>query len=259
MSVTGLEDKTVLVTGSSKGIGRGVAIETARAGANVVINHRDSRSEAEEVGRMVENLGRKALVVRADLGVQSDVDALFEQAIETFGGVDVAVHSAYYSYRELVVNLPFEEWRRTIDVSLSGAFLMAQHTARDLIRRKSPGSIIFIGSIQAIRNPPRSAPYNSAKNGLRGLTYTMASELAPHGIRVNLIEPGWIDTPGERQYATDKEIEEGAEDLPFKRLGTPEEIANGVLYLASDMGSYVSGETLRIDAATWLPRAHHRL
>ncbi|MCY4109293.1 MAG: SDR family NAD(P)-dependent oxidoreductase [Chloroflexi bacterium] len=259
MSVTGLENKTVLVTGSSKGIGRGVVVESARAGANVVINHRDSEAEAEEARRIVEDLGRKALVVRADLGVQSDVDAMFDEAIDTFGGVDVAVHSAYYSYREFAVDLPFDEWKRTIDVSLSGAFLMAQHTARDLIRRETSGSIIFIGSIQAIRCPPRSAPYNSAKNGLRGLTYTLACELAPHGIRVNLIEPGWIDTPGERKYATQQQIDEGAKDLPFKRLGTPEEIANGVLFLASDMGSYVSGETLRIDAATWLPRAHHRL
>ena len=259
MSVTGLEDKTVLVTGSSKGIGRATVVESARAGANAVINHRDSLAEAEEVRRLVEDLGQKAIVVRADLGVQSDVDAMFEEATDTFGGVDVAVHSALYSHREFTVDMPFDEWQRTIDVCLSGAFLMAQLTARDLIRRKSPGSIIFIGSIQAIRCPPRSAPYNSAKNGLRGLTYTMASELAPHRIRVNLIEPGWIDTPGERKFATDKEIEDGGKELPFERLGRPEEIANGVLFLASDMGSYVSGETLRIDAATWLPRAHHRL
>ena len=121
-----------------------MVVESARAGANVVINHRDSEAEAEEARQIVEDLGRKALVVRADLGVQSDVDAMFEEAIDTFGGVDVAVHSAYYSYREFAVDLPFDEWKRTIDVSLSGAFLMAQHTARDLIRRESSGSIIFI-------------------------------------------------------------------------------------------------------------------
>ena len=259
MSVTGLENKTVLITGSSKGIGRGVAVAAARVGANVVINHRDSAFEAEEARRLVEDLGRTAIVIRADAGVESEVDAMFDEAIETFGGVDVAVHSAYYSYREFAVDMPFTEWQRTIDVSLSGGFLMARRTARDLIRRESPGSIIFIGSIQAERNPPRSAPYNSAKNGLRGLTYTLAAELAPRRIRVNLIEPGWIDTPGERKYATDAEMKAGAETLPWKRLGTPQDIANGVLYLASDMGSYVSGETLRIDAATWLPRATDRL
>ncbi len=175
MNVTGLENKTVLVTGSSKGIGRGVAVATAKAGANVVINHRDSASEAEEARCLVEDLGRRAIVILADAGVESEVDAMFDEAIETFGGVDVAVHSAYYSYREFAVDMPFKEWQRTIDVSLSGAFLMARRTARDLIRRESPGSIIFIGSIQAVKNPPRSAPYNSAKNGLRGLTYTLAS------------------------------------------------------------------------------------
>ncbi len=259
MQITGLVNKTVLITGSSKGIGRGVAIVTAKAGANVVINHRDTARAADEVRREVEALGRRAIVVQADAGRKSDIDRLFDTAIEEFGGVDVAVHSAYYSHREWVVDMPLEEWQRTIDVSLTGAFLMAQRTAQDLIRRKTPGSIIFIGSILAIRNPSRSAPYNTAKNGLRGLTYTMASELAPHRIRVNLIEPGWIDTPGERNYATDDEIAEGAKGLPWKRLGTPEEIGNGVVYLASDMGSYVSGETLRIDAATWLPGANDRL
>ena len=259
MNITGFENKTVLVTGSSKGIGRGVAVVAAKAGANVVINHRDSATEAEEARRLVEDAGRRAIVIQADAGVESEVDAMFDEAIETFGGVDLAVHSAYYSHRDFAVDMPFEEWRRTIDVSLSGAFLMAKRTARDLIHRKSPGSIIFIGSIQADRNPPKSAPYNSAKNGLRGLMYTLASELAPHKIRVNLIEPGWIDTPGERTYATDAEIKAGAEELPWKRLGTAEEIGNGVLYLASDMGSYVSGAILRIDAATALPRAHHRL
>ena len=211
MQITGLVNKTVLITGSSKGIGRGVAIVTAKAGANVVINHRDTARAADEVRREVEALGRRAIVVQADAGRKSDIDRLFDTAIEEFGGVDVAVHSAYYSHREWVVDMPLEEWQRTIDVSLTGAFLMAQRTAQDLIRRKTPGSIIFIGSILAIRNPSRSAPYNTAKNGLRGLTYTMASELAPHRIRVNLIEPGWIDTPGERNYATDDEIAERRE------------------------------------------------
>jgi len=255
MQITGLQGKTALVTGSSKGIGRAIAIALAGVGANVVVNHRDSEAEALEVKEAVEGLGRRAIVVRADAGVPEQIEGMFERAVESFGGVDVAVHNALYTKRLPVVDLPLSEWRRTMAVCLDGGFMTAQLAARDMIRRGVPGSIVFISSIMAIRCPPRSAAYNSAKNGLQGLALTLGSELAPHRIRVNVIQPGWIDTPGERTFNTEEQILEKGKELPWGRLGEAEEIAKAVVYLASDLGSYVTGATLRVDGALSLPSA----
>ena len=258
MQISGLAGRTALITGASKGIGRASARALARAGANVVVNHRDSASEAETRAESIRTLGRRALVVRADVGVSADVGRLVGAAIDAFGGVDVAVHSAYFSRRAPVLELEEADWDRTLDVCLKGAFLLAQHVARNLVRREMSGSIIFISSIQASMNPALSVAYNTAKNGLNGLAFTLANELAPHQIRVNVIEPGWIDTPGERKYASDAEIASAAPSLPWGRLGTPEEIANAVLFLASELGSYVSGASLRVDGALWLQREPRR-
>lgn len=252
MEITGLSGKTALITGSSKGIGRATALSLAEAGADIVVNHRNSVAEAESVKSEIEALGRRALVIQADAGNPEQMESMFDQAIEEFGGVDVGIHNATYSRRELAIELPFDDWKRAMAVGLDGGFIVAKRTAQDLIHRGQPGSIVFIGSIHAVRNPARSSAYNTAKTALRGLTYTLAIELAGHHIRVNLLEPGWIDTPGERKHASEKDLEEGGQRMPWGRLGRPEEMANAVLFLVSDLGSYVSGATLRADGATWL-------
>lgn len=253
MQPTGLAAKTALITGAGSGIGRACAIALAEAGANIVINDLPSQGGSAEVAEAVRAAGCRALVVPGDAGQSGDIAVMFERALAEFGGVDVAVHSAYYSYRAPAVDVPEHEWARTLEVCLTGAFLIAQHAARDMLRRKAPGSIIFISSILAIRNAAQSVAYNAAKNGLYGVAYTMAGELAPHQVRVNLIQPGWIDTPGERKYATDEEIASQGTRLPMGRLGAPEEIANAVVFLASDAASYITGAALRVDGALWLP------
>ena len=254
MEITGIEGKTALVTGSSKGIGRAAALVLAQAGANVVVNHRDSEREALEVKSQVEKLGRRALVVQADAGDPDALHAMFDKAIETFGGVDIAVHNALYTKREFAKDLDWRDWKRAFEVGVDGGFIVGVRTAEDLVRRGAPGSITYISSVMARSCPPRSINYNTAKNAIRGLAYSLAAEYMDKNIRVNVIQPGWIDTPGERKFATEEEIREGATRMPLGRLGKPEEIANVVLFLASDLASYVTGVTIRVNMGTQLGR-----
>ena len=252
MSITGIDGKTALITGSSKGIGRAAALALAAAGANVVVNHRDSKTEAEELRRLIEEMGQRALVVQADAGIPSQVEAMFDAAIDQFGGIDIAVHNALYTKREFAVDLDLKDWQRAFAVAVDGGLIVGRRTGQDLIRRGVPGSITYISSINAKGCPPRSIAYNAAKNAIRGLAYSLASEFVAHEVRVNVIQPGWIDTPGERAFATEEQIREGAKRMPFGRLGRPEEVANVVLFLASDLASFVNGVTIRVDSGSSL-------
>lgn len=254
VEITGIAGKTAVITGSSKGIGRAAALTLAEAGANVVINHRDSAAEASEVKARIEKMGRRALVVQADAGVPDEMEALFDKAIATFGGVDIAVHNALFTKREFALDLEFEDWQRAFAVCVDGGLILGRRTAQDLIRRGVPGSITYISSVMAIRCPPRSIAYNAAKNAVRGLAYSLAAELMEHQIRVNVIQPGWINTPGERRFMTEEQISDGAKNMPFGRLGRPEEIASVILFLASDLASFVNGVTIRVDSGSSLGR-----
>lgn len=254
MEITGIQGKTALITGSSKGIGRAAALTLAEAGANVVVNHRDSETEAEEVRELIEKIGRSAMVVQADAGVPSEMESMFDAAIDRFGGIDIAVHNALYTKREFAVDLDLRDWKRAFEVAVDGGLILGRRTGQDLIRRGVPGSIVYISSVMANRCPPRSIAYNAAKNAVRGLAYSLASEFMEHQIRVNVIQPGWIDTPGERKFATEEGIREGGKRMPFGRLGRPEEIANVILFLASDLASFVNGVTIRVDSGSSLGR-----
>jgi glucose 1-dehydrogenase len=148
-----------------------------------------------------------------------------------------------------------EDVQQTLAVTFWGAFHVSQLAARQMVRQGSGGSIVFISSVHAYLPIPGAAAYNAGKAGLNHMARTMAAELTPHAIRVNVIEPGWIDTPGERSWKSGPELQEAGRQLPWGRLGSPEEIARGAAYLASDDASYVTGTILRIDGGYVLPRA----
>ncbi len=244
-------DKVTLITGGSQGIGRGIALSLAEEGASIVINYRSNLAEAQETARAVEALGREALVCQADVADRKAVRAMFDQAIERFGRVDIVVANAAYSERETVVDAKWENVLRTIEVSQFGVFhtcqFAAQHMVEQELTGRSRGKIIIISSILAEVAPPANGAYNMAKAAVNHLGSTMAAELAAERINVNMINPGWIDTPGERKYTSDEEMAAGARRIPWKRLGTPEDIGKAVAYLASDDADYVTGATLRID------------
>ncbi|GAB4146102.1 MAG: SDR family oxidoreductase [Planctomycetaceae bacterium] len=248
-----LEGKNVLVTGASRGIGRGCAIELAREGANVAINYNSHREEAEEVARQVESLGRKAIVIQTDVSNHDAVEAMIERTAEELGSLDLFVSNAVYSDRELLVDADLNGIRKTVEVGMFGALYGVRAAARQMIKQGKGGAMAVISSPHAVIAVPTTIAYNMVKAAIDHMARTAAIELAPHKIRVNIVHPGWIDTPGERKFFTEEQLEAGAQQLPFKRLGQPEEIAKGVAYILSDDAAYMTGSTLTIDGGVKLP------
>ena len=247
------EGRNALITGASRGIGRACAIELAREGANVAINYNSHTEEAEEVAAEVRKLGRKALVIQTDVSDQSAVEAMIAKTVTEFGSLNLFVSNAVYSDRELMVDADMQGFRRTIDVGMWGAFYGLRASAQQMISQGNGGAIVIMSSPHAVIAVPTAMAYNMAKAAIDHMARTAAIELATHRIRVNIVHPGWIDTPGERKFFTDDQLAAGAAQLPFGRLGRPDEIAKGVAYALCDDADYMTGSTLTIDGGVSLP------
>lgn len=252
------EGKVAVVTGASNGIGRGIAEAFARDGADVVINYHQDRAGAEAAASTVETAGRRALIVQANVGVEAEVMAMFEQIDQTFPAVDFLVNNAGIGGGGTPIHLtPFADWERVIQVDLHGPFLCSREAARRMVDRGTRGSIVNISSVHQESCSATGGAYCVAKAGLRNLTRTMAIELGEYGIRVNDVAPGMIMTRMNRRAMEDPERLAWAEDqIPIKRAGRPEDIAGMVLFLCSDQGSYCTGGTYYVDGGwmlTWPP------
>jgi len=239
--------RVALITGASRGIGRGIALCLAARGADVVVNYFSHAHEAREVVQAVEALGRRGWACQADVSDRSAVARMFAEAVERFGHIDIAVANAALSIRELVIEAQWDHVLRTIAVSQFGVFHTCQMAAQQMVRQGHGGKIVIISSILEEIAPPASAAYNMAKAAINHLGRTLAAELAVHRINVNMVNPGWIDTPGERTFASEEAIQAGARRIPWGRLGTAEDIGKAVAFLASDDADYVTGATLRVD------------
>ncbi|MEZ6061234.1 MAG: SDR family oxidoreductase [Planctomycetaceae bacterium] len=245
--------KNALVTGSSKGIGRAIAVELARGGANVAINCHSSKDQAEAVAKDIRAMGRKAIVIAADVADQSAVEGMVAETVREFGSLDVFVSNAVYSDRELMVTADMDGFRRTVDVCMWGAFYGVRASAQQMVKQGSGGSICVVSSPHAVLAIPTAMAYNMSKAAIDHMARTAAIELVKHRIRVNVFHPGWIDTPGERKFFTEEQIESGAKGLPMGRMGTPEEMAGGVCFLLSDDAAYMTGSTMTMDGGVGLP------
>ena len=243
--------KTALITGAARGIGRGVALCLAQEGANIVINDIDPGQEAVSLGEAVAELGGQSLIWQTDVSDREQVKELFTTAAARFGRLDVVVANAAYSVRRPVVEAEWKGILRTLQVSQFGVFhtvqMAAQHMVKQPLTGRSRGKIVIIGSVHEEVAAPESAGYNMAKAAINHLARTMAVELAGHKINVNVINPGWIDTPGERKFYSEEEIYEGAKAIPWGRIGIPEDIGKAAAFLASDEADYITGAALRID------------
>jgi glucose 1-dehydrogenase len=246
-----LAGKVALITGASRGIGRGIALCLAAEGADVVVNYRSHPDEARQVVEAVEGMDCRALGWQADVSQRDAVAAMVAGAVEAFGRLDIAVANAAHSVREPVVDAAWENVDQVIQVSQFGVFHTCQLAARQMVAQaeagEDGGKIIIISSILEEMPAPGSAAYNMAKAAINHLGRTMAAELARYRISVNMVNPGWIDTPGERQYASEEQLRDGGNRIPWGRLGTPGDIGKAVAFLASDDADYITGATLRVD------------
>ena len=248
-----LSGKNALVTGASRGIGRGCAIEMGRAGANVAVNYYSHAGEAEEVANEIRSFGGQAITLQGDVSNRERVEQMVAETAEAFGTLDLFVSNAVYSDRQLMLDADLAGFQRTIDVGMWGAFYGLRAAAIQMVKQKSPGSIVIMSSPHAVIPIPTAMAYNMAKAAIDHMARTAAIELAPHKIRVNIVHPGWIDTPGERKFFTEEQITAGAKTLPWKRLGQPHEIGKGVAYVLSDDADYMTGSTLTLDGGVSLP------
>ncbi len=248
-----LAGKTALITGASRGIGRAIAVEYAREGADVVINYARHREEAEQAADEVRAAGRRALIAQADMGDRAAVEALFAAGLAEFGRLDIAVANAAYSVRKPLLDLTVEDVERTWAVSLWGVFHTCQLAARHMAST-SGGAIVAVSSVHSFRPYPAASAYNGAKAAINHMAATWAVELAGQGIRVNVLEPGWTDTPGERVFYSESELREQGTHLLLGRLARAEEVARAAVFLASEDSSYVTGSVLRVDGGYSL---HH--
>jgi glucose 1-dehydrogenase len=241
------EGKTALVTGAGRGIGKGCALELARGGARVVINDRPDSSDLQATVAEASELNGGAIGIESDVFSRSGCESLMRETLDAVGSVDILVSNPAFGARHNFLDFDPELFERVIQSTLIGGFHMSQLVARHMVEQGNGGKIIFISSVHA-QMPYRTAiAYNAAKAGLNHMAKTIARELVSQKINVNIIEPGWIDTPGEREAFSEETVEAGNSWLPWGRLGTPADIGKAVAFLASDDADYITGTILRVD------------
>ena len=241
-----LDGKNALVTGGSRGIGRGIALGFAREGANVAVNYRRDKAAAEECVKAINDLGRRAISLQADVADWPSVERMTEEAITAFGNLDIVVaNSGVASRPQAVWDLDVEHWHRVIGVDLNGAFYTCKAAVKHMVDRKQ-GNLLLISSVGADLCAPFGSPYYVAKSGVNALARCLAKECASSGVRVNCIAPGLVQTDmGDRLLnAMGESLIKG---IPLKRAGVPEDIASAAVFLASDDSAYITGKILRVD------------
>ena len=242
-----LEGKVAVVTGASRGIGRAVARGLAGAGADVVVSARDQQ-RLQEVAGEIRGLGRRALVVTADVNDRAQIEHLVKNAVEGLGGIDVMVNNAGGTrFVSPILGLRPEGWDKVLRLNLDSVFHGTQLAAQVMAERGG-GSIIQISSVAGIEGAPGLSFYSAAKGGVRLLTQSVAKELAASGVRVNVIAPGWVATDLNEELRQDPAARAALEaEIPMGRFGDPQEIVGAAVYLASDASSFVTGATIVVD------------
>jgi 3-oxoacyl-[acyl-carrier protein] reductase len=241
-----LEKKVALVTGASRGIGRGIALEMAREGADVIVNYNNSKEKANEVARSIEALGRRSLVVKADVSNRDEVAAMRKAVLtELGGGVDILVNNAGIHNHLKSWEIDQAEWRRILAVNVDGVFLCTNAFTPEM-RAKKWGRVINISSLDAFTGTDHEIHYGSSKAALLGFTRCLALELAPYNITVNAIAPGWIETDM-TAGVTGEAKRRALERVPVGRMGQPAEIGYAATFLASDRANFITGQTLHVN------------
>jgi 3-oxoacyl-[acyl-carrier protein] reductase len=240
-----LDGKVTIITGASRGIGRSVAIELAKAGAKVVINYAGNEAAAEEVKNIIVTAGGQAITMQADVSNTEAVDAMIKKTIDVFGRIDILVNNAGITRDNLLMRMKEEDWDAVMNINLKGIFVCTKAVSRIMMKQRY-GRIINMTSVVGIMGNIGQSNYAAAKSGVIGFTKSMAKELASRGITVNAIAPGFINTDM-TAVLTEQVKEELAGKIPAGRLGNPEDVAAAVAFLASDSANYITGQTLNVD------------
>lgn len=244
-----LEGKTVLITGAAQGIGKSIALGMAREGASIAIADVNIES-AQSTSQEVANLGVKSMAVKLDVSSQNDVTSVFKAVTEELGPLDILVNNAGITRDTLLLRMKEEDWDAVLDVNLKGSFLCSKEAIR-IMGKQRYGKIINISSVVAFMGNAGQANYSSSKAGLIGLTKTIAKEYASRGIRANAVAPGFIETA-----MTDKLSEEVKNEMkkaiPLGQFGTPEDVTNAVIFLASKEADYISGQVIHVNGGMYM-------
>lgn len=248
-----LKNKVAIITGARRGMGRTHALKLAQEGVKVVVSD-ISEEDCQKVVDEIEKAGGEGLALKCDVSKKKEVDELVKKTVDKFGKVDILVNNAGIAQFKPFLELTEEEWDKTLDINLKGYFLCAQAASKEMVKQKS-GVIINIASVamgQVGVGFPDVVHYCASKGGIVAMTEALVLELAPLGIRVNVVSPGMIETPMIDPIKQDPKMMEGLMSrIPLRRFGKPEEVSNLVLFLASDASSYMTGSAVVIDGG-WL-------
>lgn len=240
-----LEGKVALVTGGSRGIGKAIAIKLASCKANVVINYTSNEEYALKAKEEIESYGVKSMAVKCDVSKSEEVSKMIEDIVKEFGQIDILVNNAGITRDGLLMRMKEEDFDKVIDINLKGVFNCTK-SATKFMMKKRYGKIINISSVVGLIGNPGQANYCASKAGVIGLTKASARELATRNITVNAIAPGFIDT--DMTSVLNEDLKENMlKNIPQNRFGKPEDVANLVLFLASDMSSYITGQVVNVD------------
>lgn len=243
-----LSGKVALVTGSSQGIGQAIAERLARDGANIIIDYVGNSEGAEKTRAMVESAGAKAIAIKADLSSLGEIKQLVAEGARAFGKIDILINNAGIEKRRAFWEVSEEEYDAVLHVNLKGVFFTTQEFVRHLQSSKRGGRIVNISSVHEELPFPHFTSYCMSKGGVKMMTRNLAIELAPFGITVNSVAPGAIETPINRALINDpKKLNAVLNNIPLKRLGQPNDVAEAVAFLASEKASYITGTTLFVD------------
>lgn len=245
-----LEGKIAIVTGASRGIGRAIALNLAAAGAHIVAVYQQNKEKAEELAQEIEPLGRACLTVKADVAVEDEVNALIDQTMTQFGKIDMLVNNAGMTKDGLIMRMKTEDWHSVLNVNLSGMFYALKAVTKPMMKQRS-GKIVFITSIIGLTGNAGQANYAAAKAGVIGLMKSAAKEFASRGIQVNAVAPGFIDTDMTKGL-NDEVKKTYLEQIPLKRFGRVEDVAEAVKFLVSEKADYITGQVIHVNGGLYM-------
>lgn len=240
-----LTNKTVVVTGASRGIGKEIALKLASLGANVVVNYCNSLKEANEVVDQIIKMGSKAIVAKGDVSEFEDAKRIIDEAVKIFGRIDILVNNAGITKDNLIIKMKEEDFDKVIKINLKGCFNCSKYASRLMLRQKA-GCIVNLSSVIGVIGNAGQCNYSASKAGVIGLTKSLAKEFGSRGIRVNAVAPGFIETDMTEKLS-DGSKKAMLDLIPLKRVGRPEDVANVVAFLVSEDANYITGQVINID------------